>query len=529
MTETVASGPEYALTMPELFARARARFERRPAIKEGELGLTYGQLDDLRRQAAKALLTLNVERGERVAVWAPNMYQYIAAAAAIESIGAVLVPINTRYKGAEAADLIGRGGIRILFTVNGFLGTDYPALLNGQNLPKLQKVVLLSGAPEPARPEQFGWQAFLALGAAVADAALQARMAAVTPDDPQDVLFTSGTTGRSKGVITTHRQNLLTYRSFSELLKIDEQDRYLIINPFFHAFGYKAGWLSAIMRGACIVPMAVFDVDKAMALIQSERITLLPGPPTIFQSLLASPNRAQYDLSSLKKASTGAAVIPVELIRRMYEELRFELVMSGFGMTETCGTATLTRPNDDPSLVANTVGPPIPGVEVKIVDAAGKALPAGEAGEVLIRGFNVMKGYLDDPQATAQAIDADGWLHSGDIGVLRANGYLSITDRLKDMLIVGGFNVYPAEIENQLVKLPGVAQAAVIGVPDERMGEVAKAFVVRRADATLDEATVIAWCREHLANFKVPRTVEFLDALPLNASNKVLKTELRKL
>jgi acyl-CoA synthetase (AMP-forming)/AMP-acid ligase II len=256
---------------------------------------------------------------------------------------------------------------------------------------------------------------------------------------------------------------------------------------------------------------------------------MIPGPPTIYQSLLAHPRRDDYDLSSLRLAVTGAAPVPVELVRQMREDLGFELVVTAYGLTESCGVVSMCRADDSPERISHTSGRAMNGVEMKCVDAQGDTVAVGTEGEIWCRGFNVMRGYLDNPQETARTITSDGWLKTGDVGVMDADGYVRITDRIKDMFIVGGFNCYPAEIENALCSMPGVARAAVIGMPDERMGEVARAYIVPTADAELDEAAVIDWSREHMANYKVPRSVRFLDEFPMNASGKVLKGTLREL
>jgi acyl-CoA synthetase (AMP-forming)/AMP-acid ligase II len=254
---------------------------------------------------------------------------------------------------------------------------------------------------------------------------------------------------------------------------------------------------------------------------------MLPGPPTIYMSILDHPRLSEFDMSSLRLAVTGAAVVPVEMVRRMRSELSFETIVTGYGLTEATGIATMCRHDDDPETIANTAGRAIPGVEVQVVDDDGRPVPAGEPGEVVVRGYNVMKGFIHDPEATAEAIDADGWLHTGDVGVLDERGNLRITDRKKDMFITGGFNAYPAEIENTIQEHEGVSQVAVVGVPDARMGEVGYAYIVPRPGATIDRDEMVAWCRERMANYKVPRFVEVVDALPLNASGKVLKFELR--
>ena len=357
---------------------------------------------------------------------------------------------------------------------------------------------------------------------------VDARVAALGPDSPSDILFTSGTTGRPKGAVCTHGQVVRAYAAWAEVVGLTHDDRYLVVSPFFHAFGYKAGIIAAMTVGSPIYPEPVFDVNRVMERVAAERISMLPGPPALYQSILNHPDLDTEALASLRLAVTGAASVPVELIEAMGDTLGFETVITGYGLTEACGIATMCRDGDDPVTIATTSGRAIPGVEVATFDEHGAATEPGVPGEVRIRGYNVMTGYLDDPEATAEAIDADGWLATGDIGVLNPDGYLAITDRLKDMFIVGGFNAYPAEIERQLLIHPDVAQAAVIGVPDDRLGEVGYAFVVPASGAEVDEAGLIGWCREHLANFKVPRHVESVDELPFNAGGKVMKFKLRE-
>ena len=350
----------------------------------------------------------------------------------------------------------------------------------------------------------------------------------MSPDDLSDILFTSGTTGKPKGVMTTHGQNLRVFRVWSDVVGLCADDRYLIVNPFFHGFGYKAGWLAAIMCGATILPQPVFDVPAVLERIGRDRVSVLPGPPTLYQMILAHPDRSRYDLSSLRLAVTGAAAIPVELIHRMRRELTFKTIITGYGLTESTGVVTMCRYDDDPETIATTSGRAIPDIEVRCVNRAGTEVARGEPGEVVVRGYNVMRGYFDDAEATAAAIDADGWLHTGDIGVMNERGYLRITDRIKDMFITGGFNCYPAEIENLMHGNEAIAQVAVIGVPDERLGEVGMAYVVPRPGAAPTPESIIAWCRTHMANYKVPRYVEVVTSLPTNASGKVTKFVLRE-
>ncbi|MGH8445413.1 MAG: AMP-binding protein, partial [Solimonas sp.] len=387
----------------------------------------------------------------------------------------------------------------------------------------LQHIVVI----ENAEAGDLDWQGFLARGAATTDAEVDARAAAVRADDRMDVLFTSGTTGLPKGVVTTHEQNLRAIEAWSYCVGLVSDDRYLIVNPFFHSFGYKVGWLAGLIAGLTVLPHAVFDARAILKRIASERISVLPGPPTLFISLLSDPERASTDLSSLRATITGAAAIAPSLIERIRAELGFKVVLTGYGLTETCGIVSLCDAADDAETIALTSGKAIPGIELGCMGGDGRLLGPGESGEIVVRGYNVMQGYLDDARATAEAIDGAGWLHTGDVGNLDARGYLRITDRLKDMYISGGFNCYPAEIERMLAAHPAIAQAAIIGVPDERLGEVGKAYLVLRPGQSLDDKALLAWCREQMANYKIPRFIEIVTALPTNAGGKVMKFQLR--
>jgi acyl-CoA synthetase (AMP-forming)/AMP-acid ligase II len=528
--------PTRAKTIPQLVQMAARRFADRHAIEDGDVVLTFNELAEAGLAAARAFCTAGVSRGDRVAIWAPNIYEWVIAAIGLQSAGAALVPLNTRMKGREVGYILKKSGARILCAVAQFLDTPYIELLRNacggahpdrpvSDLPQLEQIVVLRSTD--AIDGTTSWNDFLARGDALPADDIARRVATVAPDDLSDILFTSGTTGNPKGVMTTHAQNLRCFEAWSGIVGLREGDRYLIVNPFFHGFGYKAGWLSAIMRGATILPQQVFDVPVVLDRVGKERVSVLPGPPTLYQMILAHPDRAKYDLSCLRLAVTGAAAIPVELIRRMRRELTFETIITGYGLTESTGVVSMCRPEDDPDTIATTSGRQIPDIEVRCVDPDGHEVPRGEPGEVVVRGYNVMQGYFDDETETRKAIDAEGWLHTGDIAVMNDRGYLQITDRLKDMFIMGGFNCYPAEIENIMHSCPGVEQIAVIGVPDERMGEVGMAFVVPTAGTSPTPDSLIAWCRDNMANYKVPRIVEIVDALPMNAVGKVTKFVLR--
>lgn len=515
---------ESAQTLPGMLADVASRFADRAAIVENGKTISYAQLQQLSRQAARALMTLGVQAGDRVALWAPNVSEWIVAACGVHAAGGVLVPLNTRMKGAEAADILDRSRAKVLVSVGDFLNNYYPDLLAGQRPATLQQVVVLGDKVLPSA--DLSWSQFMAKADATSEQDQLQRQAQIKPDDTADLMFTSGTTGRPKGVMAAHRPTILAFKAWSDVVGLTEGSRYLIVNPFFHTFGYKAGWVAALLQGATVYPEQVFDAKAILRRIESDRISFMPGPPTLFLSMLAHPQLKSFDLSSLEASVTGASTVPPILIKRMREELGIKNVTTAYGLTECGGCATLCDPSDDVETVANTCGKALPGTEVCCVDEEGKPVAAGVAGEVLLRGYHIMKGYFEDEKATTETIDADGWLHTGDVGVLDERGYLRITDRLKDMFIVGGFNCYPAEIERMLSNHPDVAQVAVLGVPDERMGEVGCACVVARNGVTVDKDAFIAWCRANMANYKVPRFMLQMESLPVNASNKVQKRDL---
>jgi acyl-CoA synthetase (AMP-forming)/AMP-acid ligase II len=511
-------------TIPAALDAAAARFPHRETVVDGTLRLTFAELRAQAITVARALIASGVAPGDRVALWAPNSAQWIVASFGAYAAGAVLVPFNTRYRGEEAGHILRTSGARLLLTVTDFLDTSYVELLDGvEGLDDLEEIVVMQGdVPAGTTP----WADFLGRAQAVASEEVDRRIAAIGPDDTSDIIFTSGTTGAPKGAMLGHGASVRTYLAWSELVDLREGDRYLSVYPFFHTAGLKSGVLACVLRGATIYPQPTFDVPTVLDVVGKERITMLPGPPTVFQTIINHPDLATFDLSSVRSSVTGAAVVPVEVIRQMREVLKIRTVVTGYGMTETTGTISMCRHDDSPEVIARTVGRPIPGVEVRVVDDDGVDVPAGAPGELVVRGFNVMQGYFNDEAATREAI-VDGWLRTGDIGLVDDDGNLHITDRKKDMFIVGGFNAYPAEIEAVLLGHPAVAQVAVVGVPDERMGEAGVAFVVPREGAAVEPAALLDWAWERLAKFKLSR-VELIGALPLNPSGKVMKFKLRE-
>ncbi|WP_020495486.1 FadD3 family acyl-CoA ligase [Sciscionella marina] len=502
-------------TTPQAVASAAERFGAGEAIVDGETRLSFTELHEQVRMLAGFFAEQGIRAGDRIALCAPNTWHWVVAALGAQYAGGVLVPVNTRFTGPEMLDVVRRSQARALVIAGTFLDTDRLAALRSSaaeadvQLPEtVLRIPVETEAGDRQDATEPGVREWRELPARPVDIP-------VTGDDLSDILFTSGTSGRSKGAMSAHRQAIGVAQAWGARTGLREGDRYLAINPFFHSFGYKAGILACLLYGACLVPQAVFEPGRTLDLVESEGITVLPGAPTVYQSLLDRPRRPSGN--TLRLAVTGAATVPVPLIERMRTELGFRDVLTGYGLTEAV-VATLCSPEDDIETVAHSAGRVTADFELRI--AAN--------GEICLRGPNVMLGYLDDPIATANAIDADGWLHTGDVGVLDENGNVRITDRLKDMYICGGFNVYPAEIEHELHGLSGVRDVAVIGVPDERLGQVGKAYLVTEEGSVLTEPEVIEFCRTRLANYKVPRAVEFTATLPRNAAGKVLKRVLRK-
>src|SRR5262245_53041245 len=526
MDERAINAEERFRSIPRMVVIQSERFADDLAVLDGEIRLSFTDVVGEMLAVGRAMVASGIEPGDTVAVLAPNCARWISAALGAMAARARVVPVNTRFKGGEIAQVLRKADVRMLVVADGFLDLDYLDMIRAAD-PSLRALGDVVELDAPARDGAAGWQEFLERGEGVEEAEVRTRIEAIEPDDESDVLFTSGTTGRPKGVRLRHGTSLRAYELFNTTFGLEHRDRSMVVSPFFHTYGNKGGWMTALMVGGTVVPVAAFEPGAALDMIERDHITHVAGAPTLYQALLDHPTFPQRDVSSLKVCSTGASHVPEALPGRMRSEFGLRWVISGYGMTETHGIALAALPDDPPEVVAQWSGRPRPGILTRIVDDDGNDLPLGEQGELLLSGFVLTKGYLDDPEQTAAAIDADGWLHTGDIAYASETGYLKVCDRKKDLVIVGGFNVAPAEVDGMLSEWGLVTSAAAVGMPDEHCGEVIAAFVVPAPGVNLTGDDVIAWCREHMANYKVPRRVEIVDALPQNATGKVLKDELR--
>ncbi|WP_433326454.1 AMP-binding protein [Spirillospora sp. CA-294931] len=493
-------------TIPRMLrAQASAHPDTEAVVADGTR-LTLSGLARDANAVARALIALGVSPGDRVAVWAPNTPRWVVTAFGIWDAGAIVAPLSTRFKGIEARAMLATLDAEVLVVADRAL----LALLGDARPPH---VVVMDGS----------WTEFIERGAEVSPEAAEERALAVGPDDLGEIMATSGTTGTPKGVMLHHAQLLRGYWDWAEIVTLGPGDRYPVTAPFSHGFGINAGLLACVLRRATMLPIAEFRPDALLDLIERERVSVLAGAPPLFFTIL--DGLAGRDVSSLRVLICGAAAVPPDLVRRLVERVGLERMINAYGLME--GTVvSMTRPGDPVEVIAGSTGRPVPGVAVRIAGDDGKDVPPGERGEILVGGHGVMRGYWRDPDRTAETVDADGWLHTGDIGTLDDAGNLTIVDRKKEMFIVSGFNAYPAEIEALLLRCPDVAQAAVIGVPDERRGEVGWAYVVPPPGSSPDPDAIVAWARANMSSYKVPRRVILVDALPLNPNGKIDKPAL---
>ena len=516
-------------TLPEVLSHVAQIYGEKPfVIGEDGTVTSFAGLERRVKSLGSRLLQLGIRPGDRAAILAPNSAEWIVAACAVMSIGAIMIPVNTRFKGQEVRYVLEKAQVAVLFTVGSFLGVDYPAMVveacggpgQGQPVTDLRCLLDIICIDAPGFAPEDGVEG--------GDLAFAAAAAKITPGTTADILFTSGTTGMPKGAMHSHAQGLWMAGIWNETNDLTDEDRTAIVNPFFHSFGYRSGWMSALTAGMTMFPMATFDPHRLLEVIERERITQLSGAPTVFHSLMEHPDFAKRNLASLRTGHTGGAKTPPEIIKAGYERFGFDIFLTSFGQTESTAMISTNRPGDPLEAIIRTVGRPVDGVDVRLIDEAGQDVPAGEAGELLVRGPNVMQGYFQDPEQTAVTIDPDGWLHTGDVAAMIQDGRLRILDRIKDIVIVGGFNAYPAEIEIMLSQHPAIAEVAIIGLPDERMGEVTAACVIPKPGMTVDAAELLHWSRERMANYKVPRQVFVMAELPRTPLGKVQKFLLKQ-
>src|SRR5512133_1366426 len=505
------------------FARTAARFADHPALvsRHQDVRLTYAELEAEVDAAAAGLLRLGIRAGDRVGIWAPNCAEWVVVQYATAKVGAILVNVNPAYRTHELEYVLRQSGVRLLFSASAFKTSDYAAMIDevGAGLETLERTVFVD------RPE---WGEFCA-GEPDRDA-IAARMAELSFDDPINIQYTSGTTGFPKGATLSHHNILNNGFFVTELLAITERDVTCLPVPFYHCFGMVMGNLGALAHGGSVViPAPSFEPRATLEAVADEGVTSLYGVPTMFIAMLDHEDFASFDLSSLRTGIMAGSPCPIEVMKKVVDRMHMSEVAICYGMTETSPVSTQTRADDPLERRVGTVGRVGPHVEVKVIDPdTGRVLERGEPGELCTRGYSVMLGYWEDPERTAEAIDPAGWMHTGDLATMDDEGYLNIVGRSKDMIIRGGENVYPREIEEFLYTHDAIADVQVVGVPDERYGEELCAWVIARPDADLDEDGVRDYCRERMAHFKVPRYVMFVDQFPMTITGKVQKFKMRE-
>ena len=548
-TQSYVSGttdePLRFITLPQQLAKAVARHGARDAaIFEAEnLRLSWYDLQRKADELAVGLLALGLRRGNRVGIWAPNRHEWLVTQFATARIGLVLVNINPAYRTTELEYALNKVGCRALVMARRHKSSDYLGMLgelapeihlkgasevlDSARLPDLKHVVLLGDEPVP--PRCLSYRQVLALGGPAQRARLDALTAALDPDDAINIQFTSGTTGSPKGATLSHFNIVNNARYCAKAMALGPQDRLCIPVPLYHCFGMVLGVLCATTAGATMVfPSESFDAAETLRAIARQRCTALHGVPTMFTAMLEEPGFAQHDLSTLRTGIMAGAPCPIETMRKVIAQMHMREVTIGYGMTETSPCSFQSGLDDPIERRVSTVGRILPHLEVKIVDAAGRIVPVGQPGELCTRGYSVMRGYWEDDARTREAIDPAGWIHTGDLATIDAEGYCNIVGRVKDMLIRGGENVYPREIEEYLLRHPGVQDVQVFGVPDPKYGEEVCAWIVPRRGHALDEQQVREFCRGQIAHYKVPRYVRIVEAFPLTATGKAQKFEMRK-
>jgi fatty-acyl-CoA synthase len=529
-------------TTGKLLDNIAERYPHNEALVYHERGLryTYREFNELCRQVAKGLLKLGIRKGDKISIWAYNVPEWVVLQFASAKIGAILVTVNTSYKSSELEYILNQSDSAALFLVKSFKDTDYVAtlnevvpelassstgLLNSPKLPFLTTVIFI-GDETPAGMFDFG--RLVEIGREVSDAELAAVEASLDCHDTINMQYTSGTTGFPKGVMLTHYNVINNGFNIGECMKLTEKDRLCIPVPFFHCFGCVLGVMACVTHGTAMVPVEVFDPLKVLQTIEKERCTAVHGVPTMFIAELEHPEFGAFDLSSLRTGIMAGSNCPIEVMKKVISQMNATEITIAYGQTESSPVITQTRTDDAIELRVATVGRALPDVEVKIVDIeSGETLPPGKQGELCTRGYLVMKGYYKMPEETARAIDGDKWLHTGDLAIMDENGYCKITGRIKNMIIRGGENIYPREIEEFLYTHPKISDVQVYGVPDRKFGEQVMAAVILKNGVEMTEDEVREFCRGRIANYKIPKYVKFVESYPMTASGKIQKFKMR--
>jgi fatty-acyl-CoA synthase len=509
---------------------------------ERNLRYSYSQFNDLCRQTAKGLLRLGIKKGDNIAVWAYNVPEWVLLQFASAKIGAILVTVNTSYKSAELDYILRQSDSTSLFMVGSFKDTDYvetlasvvpemgtsePGQLVSSNLPYLKNIIYIGGETPVG---MFNFDRIVQMGEVVPDSELAAVEASLSCYETINMQYTSGTTGFPKGVMLTHYNLVNNGFQIGECMKFTERDRLCIPVPFFHCFGCVLGVMVCVTHGSTMVPVEIFDPLKVLQTIEKEKCTAVHGVPTMFIAELEHPDFAKFDLSSMRTGIMAGSVCPIEVMKRAVRDMHVTEITSVYGQTESSPGITQTRTDDAIELRVATVGRALPGAEVKIVDIeTGATLPPGKQGELCARGYMVMKGYYKMPEETASVIDADSWLHTGDLAIMDENGYCKITGRIKQMIIRGGENIYPSEIEEFLYTHPKVSDIQVYGVPDRKYGEQVMAAIILKKGVEMTEEEVRSFCRGKIANYKIPKYIKFVDGYPMTASGKIQKFKMREM
>jgi fatty-acyl-CoA synthase len=528
-------------TIPGFMAEVRKRHGDRMAVVFSQSGERWSYDDLMRRvdRLAAGLLSNGVYKGDRVGIWSPNRPEWVLAQFATARIGAILVNINPAYQTGELEYALRHAGVSTLITAPRFRDSDYlaklrtlapelatarPGHLRSEKLPDLRRIIQLG--PDPM-PGALSFDEVMARGGTAPKARLDGISATLKPEDAINIQFTSGTTGRPKGATLSHCSIINNAISTARTMRLTPEDALCIPVPLYHCFGMVLGTLAAVSYGVKMVfPGEGFDPLATLKAVEAEGCTALHGVPTMFAAMLDHPDFARFDLRRLRTGVMAGSLCPAPLMRRVMEDMHCSGITIGYGMTETSPISFQSDPNDPPARRVSTVGRIQPHVECRVVDDAGQTLPVGQQGQLQTRGYLVMMGYWNDPGFTADAI-RDGWMHTGDLAMIDAEGYCQITGRAGDMLIRGGENVYPAEIEELLLTHPDIAQAQVFGLPDARLGEEVAAWIILRPSSTLAAAALQDWCREKIARFKVPRHIRFADDMPLTATGKPQKFKMQ--